>query len=224
MGIRLMRALPVNIVVLSDFDGTIVDIDTAVVVLTHFAEENWTIFDEQFEKGEITLEECLQQEFSTVRTSKTRILKEIERIPSLRPNFDKLAQFCKTLKIPLIIVSAGLDFVINHFLEQKGLQKLVEVYVPKARITATGIKFSFPSLLDKASVSFKDDLVRYYKRQGKKTVYIGDGFADFNAARNADFSFAIKDSKLAELLRNDGILYEEISDFQEVVEALQKLF
>ena len=219
-----MRELPVNIVVLSDFDGTIVDIDTAVVVLTHFAEKDWRIFDEQLEKGEITLEECLQQQFSTVRTSKTRILKEIETIPSLRPNFDKLVQFCNTKKIPLIIVSAGLDFVINDFLERKHLRKLVEVYAPKARITATGIKFTFPKLFDKASVSFKDDLVRYYKKRGKKTVYIGDGFADLNAARNADFSFAIKDSKLAELLRNDGIPHEEISNFQEVVEALQKLF
>lgn len=219
-----MRALPVNIVVLSDFDGTIVNIDTAVVVLTHFAEENWRIFDEQLEKGEITLEECLQKQFSTVRTSQTRILKEIETVPSLRPNFGKLAQFCKTQRIPLVIVSAGLDFVINHFLEQKGLEKLVEVYAPKARITATGIKFTFPKLLDKASVSFKDDLVRYYKKQGKKTVYIGDGFADLNAARNADLSFAIKDSKLAELLRNDGIPHKEISDFLEVMEALQKLF
>ena len=219
-----MRSISESLAALSDFDGTIVDIDTSVFVLTRFAKEDWRIFDEQFEKGEITLEECLQQQFSTVRTSKTRILKEIERIPSLRPNFDRMAQFCKTQRIPLIIVSAGLDFVINHFLEQKGLQKLVEVYAPKARITATGIKFTFPKLLDKASVSFKDDLVRYYKKQGKKTVYIGDGFADFNPARNADFSFAIKGSKLAELLRNDGIPHEEISDFREVVEALQKLF
>jgi 2-hydroxy-3-keto-5-methylthiopentenyl-1-phosphate phosphatase len=144
-------------------------------------------------------------------------------IPSVRLNFDKLTQFCKTQKIPLVIVTAGLDFVINHFLERKRLRKLVKVYAPKSRITAKGIKFSFPKLFDEASINFKDDLVRYYKRLGKKTVYIGDGFADFNAARNADFSFAIKDSKLAELLKNDRIPHKEISDFLEVVEALRKM-
>lgn len=219
-----MEALSKSLVVLCDFDGTVIDIDTSVFVLTRFAKEDWRIFDEQFEKGEITLEECLEKQFYTVRTTRTRILKEIETVPSVRPSFEKLAQFCKTQRIPLVIVSAGLDFVIKHFVKQKDWNELVKIYAPKARVTSKGIKFTFPKLFDKASVSFKDDLVRYYKKRGKKTVYIGDGFADFNAARNADFSFAIKGSRLAELLRNDGILHEEISDFQEVVEALQKLF
>lgn len=219
-----MGLSPRSLVVLCDFDGTVIDIDTSVLVLTRFAEEDWRIFDEQFEKGEITLEECLQKQFSTVRTPKTSILKEIETIPSMRPNFDRMAQFCKTQRIPLVIASAGLDFVINHFLELKGLQKLVTVCAPKTRITAKGIKFTFPKMLNKASVSFKDDLVKYYRRRSKKTVYIGDGFADLNAARNADLSFAIKGSKLAELLRNGRIPHKEISDFREVVEALQKLF
>jgi len=221
MGIEWsLRAPPTSLVVLCDFDGTVVDIDTSVFVLTRFAEEDWRTFDGQLERGKITLGECLRKQFSTVRATKTRILKEIENVPSVRPNFEKLAEFCKTKGIPLMIVSAGLDFVINHFLEQKGWQKLVTVYAPKARITAKGIKFTFPKLLDKASVSFKDDLVRYYKKQGKTTIYIGDGFADFNAAKNADFSFAIEDSKLAELLKNDGIPHKEISDFQEVVKAI----
>lgn len=206
---------------LCDFDGTVIDIDTSVFILTKFAKPEWRIFDDQFEKGEITLEECMQKQFSTVRVSKARILKEVEHVPIVRANFEKLIEYCQTQSIPLILVTAGVDYVIKHFIEQKGWTSLLEVYAPKARTTAKGIEFTFPKLLDKASANFKDDLVRYYKRQGKTATYIGDGTGDYHAARNADVSFAIKDSKLAELLRKDGIPHKEINDFQDVVEALK---
>ena len=210
-----------SFVVLCDFDGTVVDIDTSVFVLRKFAEAEWRIFDEQFEKGEITLEECLQKEFSTVRVTETRILEEIEQVASFRPDFEKLLEYCRTREFPLIFVSAGLDFVINHFLGLKHWNSLVEVYAPKAECTVNGIKFSYSNLFYKTSVNFKDDLVRWYRKQGKKVVYIGDGSADYYAARKADFSFAIKGSKLAELLKRDGIPHKEISGFQEVVETIE---
>jgi len=210
-----------SLVVLCDFDGTVLDIDTCVFILEKFAEEEWRIFDEQLERGEITLEECLRKQFSTVRVPEKLILEETERVLSVRPNFEKLVEYCRAHRIPLILVSAGLDFVIKHFLELKGWHGLVEVYAPKARCTVYGIRFTFPKLFDKTSVSFKDDSVRYYKKQGKRVIYIGDGLADYNAARNADFSFAIHGSKLAELLNTDGIQHKEISDFEEVVETIK---
>jgi 2,3-diketo-5-methylthio-1-phosphopentane phosphatase len=212
-----------SLVVLCDFDGTVIDIDTCVFILAKFAETEWKIFDIQFEKGEITLEECLRKQFSLVKVPKTIILEEIERVTSVRPNFEKLIEYCRAHKIPLILVSAGLDFVIEHFLKINNWQGLVEVHAARAKCTVNGIKFSFPRLFDKASVNFKDDLVTYYKKQGKKVIYIGDGFSDFHATKNANYSFAIKDSKLAELLKKEGIPYREISDFQEVVEAIKAI-
>jgi len=211
----------VSLVVLCDFDGTVLDIDTCVFILEKFAEGEWRIFDEQLEKGEITLEECLRKQFSTVRVSKKLILREVERVMSARPNFANLVEYCRANRRPLFLVSAGLDFVIKRFLELNSWRGLVDVYAPKARCTVNGIKFTFPKLFYAMSVSFKDDLVRYNKKQGKRVVYIGDGLADYHAARNADFSFAIKGSKLAELLRREGIPYKEISDFQEVVETIK---
>ena len=210
-----------NIVVLCDFDGTALNIDTCVFILEKFAEGEWRIFDEQLEKGEIKLEECLRKQFSTVRVPKKLILEEIEQVAFFRPNFEKMVEYCRAHKIRIILVSAGLDFVIKHFLELEGWHELVEVYAPKARCTLNGVKFTFPKLFNKTSVSFKDDLVRYYKKQGKRIIYIGDGLADYNAARNADFPFAIHGSKLAELLTKDEIMHEEIGDFQEVVEAIK---
>ena len=47
-----------------------------------------------------------------------------------------------------------------------------------------------------------------------------DGLSDFGAVRSADFSFAIRDSKLADSCKKEGIDYKEISDFQEVIDYL----
>ena len=209
------------VAVLSDFDGTIVPIDTCVHILEKFAEEDWKIYDEKFERGELTLEECLQKQFSTVTVPETVILDEIQHVLSVRPGFAELIEFCRKSQIPLTIVSAGLNFVIDHFLRVNGLTK-IKVYASKANCTIEGVKITTPRLLYNDSINFKDDLVIHYKKQGKKVVFIGDGIADLYAARKADFPFSIKDSKLATQLKKDNIPHIEIIDFQKIIETIEK--
>jgi 2-hydroxy-3-keto-5-methylthiopentenyl-1-phosphate phosphatase len=209
-----------SFVVLCDFDGTVVEIDTCTLVLEKFASTNWRVFEERFERGELTLEECLQAQFSTVLASKSQMLEEVEKAASIRPGFLELIKYCKAKAFPLILVSAGLDFVIKHFLEREGLNGSLRIRVPKAEFTERGIRFTFPRLHFTSSVNFKDDLVSYYQKKGKKVVFIGDGKADYVAAKEADFSFAIRSSMLAELLEKDGSAYKKIDSFDEVVEAL----
>lgn len=213
-----------SFVVLCDFDGTVLTIDTCEFVLDRFAKEDWRIFDRQLEKGEITLEECLRIQFETVRVPKKLILREIDKVASLRPNFDRLVEYVNKHKCGLILVSAGMDFVIRHILKRKGLLESVDIYSPKAKVTVNGIKFDFPTLFDKSSDNFKEDLVKHCKRRDKKVIYIGDGMTDYEAAKSADFAFAIKSSKLAQLLRRSCIRHEEIDDFREVVEFIKTTF
>jgi 2-hydroxy-3-keto-5-methylthiopentenyl-1-phosphate phosphatase len=212
-----------KLVVLCDFDGTITTIDTAEFVLARFAQGDWRLFDRQFENGEITLEECLTRQFSLVRASEKQILKELKDVVTFRPNFKKLAEYCKQSHIPIVIVSAGLDFVIEHFLKLNNCQDLVEVYAAKTTFTANGIRFTFPTLFDSMSDNFKNDMVRRYKSQGKEVMYIGDGTADYVGARDADHSFAMEGSKLAKLCKNHGIPCKSITDFQKVIEAIRKI-
>lgn len=212
-----------NLVVLCDFDGTITTLDTAEFVLARFARGDWRLFERQFENGEITLEECLTRQFSLMRASKKQILKELKNVVTFRPNFKELAEYCKEDCIPLIIVSAGLDFVIKHFLKLNDCQDLVEVYAAKTAFTANGIRFTFPRLLDRASDNFKHDIVRYYKSQDREVMYIGDGTADYVAAKDADYSFAMEGSRLAKLCKGHGIPCKSITDFQKVIEAIRKI-
>ena len=212
-----------NLVVLCDFDGTITEIDTAEFVLSKFSEGDWRVFDKQFESGKITLEDCLKKEFALVSASEKEILNELRNVVTFRPHFEKLAEYCRKNSIPFIIVSAGLDFVIKHFLQLNGWHELVETYTAKTKYGAHGIEFTFPRLFDKTSANFKQDLVRRCKCHDKTVIYIGDGSGDYAAARDADYPFAIKGSRLASICEGHRMHCRVITDFQEVIEAINKV-
>jgi HAD superfamily phosphoserine phosphatase-like hydrolase len=211
-----------KLAVLSDFDGTVTLNDTFENVAEKFAEGDWRAVDDQYVKGEITLEECLRRQGGMVRVSKSQILHELDRVTKFRPGFDNLAEYCKTNHYPLVVVSAGLDFVIKHFLTRQNWNDKVELFAAAAKCTPKGIKFDFPKLKDKRSMNFKDDTVRYYKTKTDTVAYVGDGRWDLHALRNADLRFAIKNSKLAELCKEQEIQAATVADFTEVVTSLQK--
>jgi 2-hydroxy-3-keto-5-methylthiopentenyl-1-phosphate phosphatase len=212
-----------DLVVLSDFDGTVTTIDTAEFILGRFAKGDFRRFDRQFERGRITLEECLNRQFSLVNASRKQILGELKGKVIFRPNFKKLAEHCKAHCIPLVIVSAGLDFVVKDFLKLNGCLDLVEVCTPKTVFSADSIRFAFPTLFDATSENFKQDLVRWYKGQNKKVIFIGDGVADFPAIKDADYVFVIESSRLAKMCESCEMACESIADFQQVIEAICKI-
>ena len=177
--------------------------------------------DDQYVKGQITLEECLRRQGAMVKVSRSQILDELDEVTRFRAGFDNLIDYCKTNHYPLVLVSAGLDFVIKHFLRRQKWRKM-ELYAAAAKCTPTGIKFDFPKLKDNRSISLKDDTVRYYKTKADTVAYIGDGRWDLHALRNADLRFAIRNSKLAELSKEQEIQATNVVDFTEVVTSLQK--
>jgi 2,3-diketo-5-methylthio-1-phosphopentane phosphatase len=209
--------------VLSDFDGTITEIDNAVIVFNKFINGNWRIFNEQLDRGEITLEQCMREQFSMIKAPKSVILDELELDAAFRPGFEELVQFCYDHQVPFEIVSAGLDFVVNHFLEVRGLDGKTKVRAARTRFTGDGIEMDSIELHDGNSIDFKDDLVNYYKENGYFVLFIGDGMSDKGAVRSADYVFVIKGSRLAEFCQEEGINHQEMSDFHEVIARIKEM-
>ncbi|MFX1533542.1 MAG: HAD-IB family phosphatase [Promethearchaeota archaeon] len=208
--------------ILCDFDGTIVNIDTAEFLLEKFTKENWRLYDKQLERGEINLKECMQKQYSLLKAPKAIMIQELEQVTQFRPYFDELVEYSLKYKIPFIIVSAGLDFVISHFIKQKGFSKPIKIHAANTRLTENGIEVNFPRLFDKKSLNFKEDLVKHYKKLGYHVIYIGDGLSDYTAVRSADFSFVIKNSSLASLCKKEGLNHLEIINFREVLDRIKE--
>jgi 2-hydroxy-3-keto-5-methylthiopentenyl-1-phosphate phosphatase len=203
--------------ILSDFDGTIVNVDTGEYILSQFAHGDWRAYDEQLDIGKITLQECPKKQFAMVKETEARLVKRVEAVVLFRPGFEDLVEQCEIERIPFVVVSGGLDFVIKHLLRAKNLLNRVDVVAPKANVTKRGITLRFPKASQSASLNLKDDLVMSYEARGIRTVYIGDGSPDFAAIRRADVRFAIRGSKLSELCKRADIAFREIDDFHDVL-------
>lgn len=207
-----------------DFDGTIVDTDTAQIALDRFGDPNWMRIDQALEKGEVSFEESLRREFATLQAPPEAIIAEVTRLTSFRPNFDQLIQYCRDTRLRLTVVSGGLDFCIRHFLDRNGWLNFVKIYAPTTHFTGTGYILEFPSLVDNGATNFKDALVRNEKMNGTRVLFVGNGFGDFSAAKEANYVFAVRGSRLAELCRERQVEHEEIDDFAQVVVALRQRF
>lgn len=207
-----------KLVLLSDFDGTVVDIDTGAYVLDEFANRSWRDVEEQFTRGEITFEESLKREFEMINSPMDEILKSVEKAATVRDHFDDVVKCCREKDIEFKLVSGGLDFCIKHILEKNHLD--VDVIAPKTTFTADGLKLEFPKLSDVTCFSFKDDTVRRYQRLGFNVAYVGDGYADYYAIKEADLRFAMNDSVSARLCQTNKISFTEIVDFEPVLKIL----
>jgi len=210
-----------DLAVLSDFDGTITETDTTATVFNKFINGDWRIFNEQLDRNEITLEQCMREQFSMIKAPKQAILNESELDAAFRPGFEELVHFCRDNQVPFEIVSAGLDFVIGHLLEVRGLDGMIKVRAARTRFTRDGIEMDSIEFHDRNSIDFKEDLLNYYKNKGYFVLFIGDGMSDKGAARSADYVFVIKGSRLVEFCKKEGINHQEISDFQEVIARIK---
>jgi 2,3-diketo-5-methylthio-1-phosphopentane phosphatase len=211
-------------IVVSDFDGTIVNVDTAQVALDLYADPKWKLIGEALEKGDVSFEDSLRQQFALIKVPQETILKQLDRVAALRLNFGQLVDYCMSNDIQLTVASGGFDFCIQHFLNRDGWLKFIQIYAPKSRLTENGYTLIFPKIITPTSINFKDDLVKREKMKGKRVFFIGNGFGDYPAAKESHFAFAIKASRLAELCREGNVLHKEIEDFQEIVNTLSDQF
>jgi 2-hydroxy-3-keto-5-methylthiopentenyl-1-phosphate phosphatase len=212
-----------DIAVLCDFDGTVTEKDTTVTVFNKFVDGDWRIFNERLDRGEITLEQCIREQFSMIKAPRSAILREAELDIPFRPGFEELVNYCNDNRVPVEIVSAGLDFVVNHLLQARGLGGMARVCAARTRFTGDGIEIDPMELHDEESVDFKRDLVDHYKSRKYFVFYVGDGMSDKGAVGSADYVFTIKGSRLTEFCRNEGIEHQEIGDFKEVTAKIREM-
>jgi len=200
-----------NITVISDFDKTIAKDDLLEVILDKFTTENWRIYDILVENEKITLDEALNNQYSMLNIKSEKEVIELIKNFTIRDKFKELIEFCKNNSIKFIIASAGMDIYINYFLEKLNIKDFVEIYC---------VKVYFKN--NKIYKNFKEELVYKYKKNSY-VIFIGDGYADFIAARNSDKIFAVKDSLMEKLCIKYNLDYIAIEDFSPVIDYLKTL-
>ena len=220
---RAPSARPPHWAVACDFDGTVTIGDFTDRLLERYALPSWRAIEDQWRQGRIGSRECMLRQIDLVRCTPAQLAELIDET-QLESGFDTFVGLIRERRIPLRIVSDGLDAPIIAILRRHGFAGLP---IFANRLIHTGpdrYRIAFPNAREDctaASGMCKCALAAAGPRRAARTLLIGDGASDFCAARSADFVLA--KGALADYCRRQGIGFAPFTDFHDVCRLLTAL-
>jgi 2,3-diketo-5-methylthio-1-phosphopentane phosphatase len=210
-----------RVAIFCDFDGTVTLEEVSVGLLKAFAPHAWETADSDLYSGRTTLRETMAREFGALRAPREELEKWVWAV-RLRAGFRELVDEARNRKVPLTIVSEGLDFYIEAFLAHQGIA--VPFRTNRAVFTDGGICVEHPYSSPDCDLcgTCKKAFLARFRDECYTTIYVGDGISDRCPARYADLLFA-RDG-LLEYCEGAGIPCFEYRDFFDVLEVLVQRF
>ena len=208
--------------IFSDFDGTITEKDTLIFLTTNLGGGAQLVeaIGRLIRQGTLSLSEGIAAEMRSIRrpfAEAEALLREKVRID---PGFPAFAAWCEEKQIPLTVLSAGFQQLIDLFIRRVDfphLEILANTLQPNEEIGWQCVfRDKTPDGHDKAAP------LRAAKKRGEQVIFIGDGLSDRGAAEAADEVFA--KHSLAEYCRERGIRFHPYETFDEVLKQLQSRF
>lgn len=203
-----------------DFDGTITKKDVIDIILERFGLSQWTEVEKQWLQGRIGSRECLAKQMDLVSATEEelkKLLKEVE----IDPSFIDFLEKTERLSIPVVVVSDGFDIVIEEvlrraFYDSPKLLKNLPIYSNRLKHAGRGFKALFPEgpLCEHACANCKPRVIKNLSSADETIVFIGDGFSDRFAAKEAHLTFA--KGKLLKFCEENEIRHIPYSSFKEI--------
>jgi 2-hydroxy-3-keto-5-methylthiopentenyl-1-phosphate phosphatase len=213
-------------IVVTDFDGTVVRKDLAELILRRFGRKGWEKYDDLAAIGRMTIEDCMKIQFQMIEArNEEELLQFIRSESKFRPGFKELLVTCKDKGVPLVIVTAGIDFCINYVFKLNGVKSPPKIVCANTKFTNNGIRVTFPRYFEtlKGCTNFKEAFVARHRKNKDNVVYVGDGQSDYWPALISDKVFAIRGSALERLLRKEGVAHESVSSMMKIEKFVREL-
>ncbi len=209
--------------IFSDFDGTISLKDVGYSLFHYFSDGKNDALLPDWKSGVMSTRDCLLAEAEMVHATPEEIYAFIDTI-GIDSDFPILLKIAQEKSIPLKILSDGLDVYIKYLLEKEGLGDL-DFLANKAELVDNTIKITFEHTNKecKSCGICKGEIIREFRENQDKPyqiVFIGDGYSDVCAAKEADILFAKKDLK--EYCMKEDISFISYSNFNNVLTELKQ--
>jgi 2-hydroxy-3-keto-5-methylthiopentenyl-1-phosphate phosphatase len=201
-----------------DFDGTISPVDISNTFFSSFATDDARTAVEEWKRGLISSTECLKRELDAYHGDLEN-LKDFARSQPIDHGFTRLREECRRRDIDVIVVSDGLDFYIEPFLEEHGVR--VGFRANRLKISGGRRELIFPFYNEACGTcaNCKSGHVGRAKQDGKFVIYVGDGLSDKCAVSKADMVFAKGDLK--EYCDHHNIPHHAFQNLGQVADHLQ---
>lgn len=210
-----------NLIVISDFDGTIVVYDIFEKILDEYTKEDWRIYDYLADENKIKLEEAILKQFSFIsHLSDEEILEFSKKFLVERENASTFIKFCNENSIDLVIASAGLSIYINYFFNK--IQAKAKIFCLEVKRINNKLEGRLP-IFEGNHANFKEAIVKNFKKDDNFIIYIGDGFNDFYPAIQSNITFAVEGSVLDSKLSKAKIEYKKFVNFSTIINYIKNL-
>lgn len=211
-----------DVIIVSDFDGTITKTDTLSKFLEDYADDKWLDIENDWRDGKFGSQECLVKQFELVPNLTPELISNFLNTMQIDEGFISFSNLAQKHNIPIVVLSDGLDYFINNIFEKHNLE-YINVITNHAYFEDKG------KLKDKFVIEFPNDskhctnnagtckckVVKNLKKLYKKVVYIGDGASDFCVSKEPDIVYA--KAGLAEYCRNNDIKFVEYKTYKDII-------
>mgnify|MGYP001549657155 CR=1 FL=1 len=209
-----------------DFDGTITHQDVTDSLLDRFAPPQWQEIEAEWKAGTIGSRECMTRQVDLLRASPEEIDRHLESV-EIDPAFPAFVAFCRARRIPLSVVSDGLDRAIHAVLGRHGLGHLPVLANQLEALPGRRWRLTSPQASESCRTASGTCKCAMMARAGQAgpaprlSLLIGDGASDFCAAASADLVFA-KD-RLLRHAEHRGLPHVAFHDFAQAQRLLAAL-
>jgi 2-hydroxy-3-keto-5-methylthiopentenyl-1-phosphate phosphatase len=210
--------------VVLDFDGTLVDPNVAIILVSEFAENGPEVareVDRLLHEGKIGLREAWQRQAALLPGDRIPDMAEYVRanVP-LRTGAKEFLAIAERHSVPVTIVSGGLDFYIREVLDREGVDlpirsdRLERLPDGRARVVHP---YGHPTCqlcgICKAAVVTE-------RPEWQRSVFVADGSTDRYGAETADIVFARH--RLLDYCRRSGIPVYPFETFDPVTDQFRR--
>lgn len=175
-----------NTMVFCDFDGTITVNETLRAMFVELLPTQAPSILSQLDQGEITLRQALIDLTNLLPVDSPQRMCKIIAAEPLRPGFSEFVTFLREHKIPLVVLSSGLDFYILSKL-QPWLPQIHHVHALRTKTDGEHLQLILDHD-DPVEAMPKAEVMHHY--HAHFNIAIGDSMSDFQIAQQADLVFA----------------------------------
>ena len=214
-------------IVFSDFDGTITERDVISMTMERFAPPEWVgIKDKILYERTIPLKEGVEKLFELIESKKKIEINDfVKKEVKLREGFEDFLLFCNSKKIDFLVLSGGIDFLINPVLEK--YKDKLKIFCNNGNFNSGKIKIDYKYLPKNCTICgdcgcCKIEIIEKYPKDKYLQILIGDSLTDLAASKVVDVTFARGD--LIKYMEEEKLPFIPFKTFHEVKEQLvQKL-
>ncbi|CAO3694814.1 unnamed protein product [Umbelopsis ramanniana] len=218
-----------DIQVYSDFDGTISLQDTGCLLIDHprcLGFKRRRELDHLIMNKDVSFRDGLEEMWAAVTLTWEEAWKDHLEAVKVDPGFSSFYDYCKSVGVPVKIVSSGIYPVIEQIMENFIGDRAKEIEIISNGGGVDGRKWNIQWRDD---TSFGHDKSLTLKQARKAAtpetifVFCGDGVSDISAAQHADILFARHGRDLETWCQKENVPFLGFDTFSEVEEIVAKL-